>query len=92
MVLPQNMMVEFVAKVDLSNLIKFLRLRNHPHAQWEIQEYARAIEKLIEPIVPETMKLYRETIPATVGPVQERKIVPLNEEEFNPTFDGDGSE
>ena len=59
MVLPQNMMVEMVAKVDLSNLIKFLKLRNHPHAQWEIQEYARAIEVLIDEYVPKTMKLYR---------------------------------
>lgn len=59
MILPQNMMVEFVAKVDLHNLIHFLKLRNHEHAQWEIQEYARAIEKLIDPIVPSTMKLYR---------------------------------
>ena len=58
MVLPQNMMVEFVAKVDLSNLIKFLKLRNHEHAQWEIQEYARAIEKLIAEHVPHTMELY----------------------------------
>ena len=60
MVLPQNMMVEMIAKVDLSNLIKFLKLRNHPHAQWEIQEYAKAIEILIEKFVPETMKLYRK--------------------------------
>jgi len=58
MILPQNMMVEFIAKVNLSNLIKFLKLRNHEHAQWEIQEYARAIEQLIEPIVPHTMNLY----------------------------------
>lgn len=62
MVLPQNMMVEMVAKVDLSNLIKFLKLRNHEHAQWEIRQYAIAIEQLIEPIVPETMKLYRGEI------------------------------
>ena len=58
MILPQNMMVEFVAKVDLKNLLHFIELRNHPHAQWEIQEYARAIEELITPIVPETMKLF----------------------------------
>ena len=57
MVLPQNMMVEMVAKTDLHNLIHFLRLRLHKHAQWEIQEYARAIVKLIEPVVPETIKL-----------------------------------
>jgi len=58
-ILPQNMMVDFYAKVDLHNLIGFLRLRDHPHAQWEMQEYARAIERLIAPIVPETMKLFR---------------------------------
>jgi thymidylate synthase (FAD) len=60
MILPQNMMVEFVAKVDLKNLIDFLYLRLHPHAQLEIQEYAKAIVELIEPVVPETMKLFRE--------------------------------
>lgn len=60
MVLPQNMMVEFVGKVDLKNLMDFLRLRLHPHAQWEIQEYARAIVELITPVVPETMKLFKE--------------------------------
>lgn len=57
MILPQNMMVEMVAKTDLHNLIHFLRLRLHKHAQWEIQEYARAIMDLIQPIVPETVKL-----------------------------------
>lgn len=62
MILPQNMMVELVAKTDLHNLIHFLRLRLHSHAQWEIQEYARAIVKLIEPVVPETMKLIRNEI------------------------------
>lgn len=60
MILPQNMMVEMVAKTDLHNLIHFIKLRLHPHAQWEIQEYARAIVDLIQPIVPETVKLFEE--------------------------------
>lgn len=60
MVLPQNMMVEMVAKTDLSNLLHFLRLRLHKHAQWEIQEYAKAIVELIEPVVPETIKLFKK--------------------------------
>jgi thymidylate synthase (FAD) len=62
MVLPQSMMVEMVAKVDLKNLLDFLRLRLHPHAQWEIQQYARAILTLIEPIVPRTVALFKETL------------------------------
>jgi len=51
-VLPQNLMTTFWATVDLANLIHFLELRSHPGAQWEIQEYARAIRQLIEPIIP----------------------------------------
>jgi len=51
-VLPQNMMVTFWATVDLSNLIHFLELRDSEHAQWEIREYAIAIKKLIQPVVP----------------------------------------
>lgn len=51
-ILPQNMMVTFWATVDLSNLIHFLDLRDSPHAQWEIQQYALAIKQLIKPVVP----------------------------------------
>jgi len=51
-VLPQNMMVTFWGTVDLSNLLHFLELRDSEHAQAEIREYARAIKKLIKPIVP----------------------------------------
>ena len=55
-VLPQNMMVTFWATVDLSNLLHFLELRDHPHAQWEIREYAIAIKKLITPYIPNLAK------------------------------------
>lgn len=55
-VLPQNMMVTFWATVNLSNLLHFLELRDHPHAQWEIREYAQAIKKLITPYIPNLAK------------------------------------
>ncbi len=55
-VLTQNMMVTFWATVDLSNLLHFLDLRDHDHAQWEIREYAIAIKKLIAPYVPNVAK------------------------------------
>jgi thymidylate synthase (FAD) len=51
-VLPQNMMTTYWATVDLSNLIKFLALRDDDHAQWEIAVYAKAIKRLITPYLP----------------------------------------
>ncbi len=51
-VLPQNMMTTFWGTVDLGNLIKFLELRDSPHAQAEIREYALAIKQLIKPGLP----------------------------------------
>ncbi len=51
-VLPQNLMTTFWATVDLSNLLKFLELRDSEHAQWEIRVYAAAIKKLIRPSIP----------------------------------------
>ena len=57
-VLSQNMMVTFWGTVDLSNLIHFLELRDSDHAQWEIREYAKAIKKLIKPVVPHVAEYY----------------------------------
>lgn len=57
-VLPQNMMVTFWGTVDLNNLLHFLELRDSEHAQWEIREYAKAIKKLIKPVVPHVAAYY----------------------------------
>lgn len=65
-VLPVGAYSRMFATVDLHNLLHFLRLRSHEHAQWEIQEYARAMESLIAPIVPYTMAAYRKSL--EVGP------------------------
>ena len=54
-VLPMATYTHFFGTVNLLNLIKFLRLRLHPHAQWEIRQYAYAILELITPVVPVTM-------------------------------------
>ena len=54
------MMVTFWGTVDLSNLIHFLELRDSPHAQWEIREYAKAIKTLIEPVVPNVAAYLRQ--------------------------------
>lgn len=60
MILPLTSYTSFYAKVDLHNLFHFLELRNHPHAQWEIRQYASAIEILIAPIVPICYNAWRD--------------------------------
>lgn len=50
----------FYATVDLHNLLWFLELRRHPHAQWEIRRYAEAIEQIINSIVPHTYSVWND--------------------------------
>lgn len=45
---------------DLRNLFHLLALRDHQGAQWESQEYARAIIQLLEPRLPGLMQLFEE--------------------------------
>lgn len=51
-VLPVNTYSKMFATIDLHNLLGFIRLRDHSHAQYEIQVYAQAMLDLIRPIVP----------------------------------------
>ncbi len=57
-VLPVNTYSKMFATIDLHNLLGFLRLRDHSHAQYEIQVYARAMMDLIRPIVPVTVEAF----------------------------------
>ena len=50
--LPASVYTEWYWKVDLHNLMHFLSLRMDAHAQKEIRDYATAMFKLIQPIVP----------------------------------------
>lgn len=52
MVLPVNFYTQWFWTVDLHNLMHFLRLRLHSHAQYEIRVYAEAIVELVRPIAP----------------------------------------
>lgn len=58
-VLPANVYTQFVASVDLHNLLHFIKLRIHPHAQYEIRIYAEAILELITPIVPVSVAAFK---------------------------------
>lgn len=50
--LPVSVYTEWYWKCDLHNICRFLSLRMDSHAQAEIQDYARAMYALIQPIVP----------------------------------------
>jgi len=50
--LPMNMYTQWYWKVDLHNLLHFLRLRADHHAQYEIRVYADAICKVVADWVP----------------------------------------
>lgn len=51
-VLPVATYSHMFAKVDLRNLLHFLDLRCHEHAQYEIRIYAETMLELVRPIVP----------------------------------------
>jgi len=59
-VLPQNLYTEYYGTVNMNNLIKFVELRVHPGAQWEIQQVALACLDVAETLWPETVKAYKE--------------------------------
>ena len=61
-VLPQNLYSEYYGTVNLNNLLKFIGLRAHSGAQWEIQQVARACLEISEEIWPETIGAYREIL------------------------------
>ena len=54
-VLPQNLYTEYYGTVNLNNLIKFIGLRSHEGAQWEIQKVAEACRSIAEEHWPVTM-------------------------------------
>ena len=60
--LPQNMYTEFYWKVNLHNLLHFLKLRSHPTAQEEIREYADEIKNIIQPLCPTTVAAFDEHV------------------------------
>lgn len=59
--LPLSTYTEAYWKTNLHNLLHFVRLRMDPHAQWEIQEYARAIgEEVIARWCPVAWEAFRD--------------------------------
>lgn len=63
MLLPVNIYTSWYWSGNLHNLLHFLALRCDSHAQWEMRQYAEAILKLIEPIVPITIEAWNDYHP-----------------------------
>lgn len=59
-VLPLATYSHMFAKVNLRNLLAFLDLRLHEHAQFEIRVYAEAMATLAESVAPVAMAAWRE--------------------------------
>lgn len=52
MVLPVTYFTQFYGTINLHNLFKFMELRSASDAQWEIQQYSKAIEEIVKSVCP----------------------------------------
>lgn len=58
--LPLSLYTTFYFKMNLHNLLHFLRLRLDPHAQYEIRVYGEAIAEYVKEIVPIAWKAFED--------------------------------
>ena len=56
--LPMSTYTQWYWKIDLHNLLHFLRLRVDAHAQWEIQEYGRVMAGMLARVAPHTYEAW----------------------------------
>ena len=57
-ILPQSLYTEYYGTCNLNNLIKFISLRTHQGAQWEIQQVAKACMKIASGLFPVSMSAF----------------------------------
>ena len=61
-VLPQSLYTEYYGTVNLSNLLKFVGLRTHAGAQWEIQQVANACLEIASGLWPASINAYQKCL------------------------------
>lgn len=61
-VMPVAGYTELYWKQNLHNLFHMIKLREDSHAQWEIQEFARAIYGLVQPLFPAACEAFEDYI------------------------------
>jgi len=57
-ILPLSIYTEVYWTASFQAIMNFLELRLHEHAQWEIQQYAQGILKVMETLFPVTTKIW----------------------------------
>mgnify|MGYP000906204852 FL=1 len=60
-ILPLNQYTEVYWTASFQAIMNFLELRTEKTAQWEIQQYAKALKQLVLKIYPETTNIWFET-------------------------------
>ena len=60
--LPLSLYTEWYWKIDLHNLLHFLRLRMNPHAQYEIRQYAIVMGDIVKAICPISWEAFEDYI------------------------------
>ena len=60
--LPLSTYTEAYWKIDLHNLLHFLKLRMDKHAQFEIRQYANVIAKIVQAVCPLTWNAFEEYV------------------------------
>ena len=78
-VLPLNTYTEVVWKMDVNNLTKFLRLRDDPHAQYEIRVYAKLLAEALGHFFPAVYAAYE----------RDRGRISLNQNQIQALVTGD---
>ncbi len=59
--LPVGRYSKMRASGNLRNMLGFLALRDHPDAQWEEQQYAKAVGTIVQQLFPRTYKLFHDS-------------------------------
>ncbi len=59
-VLPQNLYTQYYGTTNLNNLLKFIDLRTHDGAQWEIRKVANACLEIAQELFPVTVGTYSD--------------------------------
>lgn len=52
------MYIRAIWTVSLQGVIHFLQQRLEEDSQWEIREYARAVQEIVQPLFPESLKVF----------------------------------
>ena len=78
-ILPLNTYTECVWKMDVSNLIKFLMLRDDSHAQYEIRVYAKLLAEALAHFFPAVNAAYE----------REKGRISLNQAQIQALITGD---